>query len=155
MSNESERLPHELSAVDAALRQLQPAAIGLDRDRLMYLAGQASAATASGKRRYRNSWALSTAALLLLSLTLAGILVARGPSQLVIYVESSNPNDLAAVTWLDHLDGSSDGGNANYLKLRDLVVARGVDALPAARSSQRNQSAPALTPFSRATSLGG
>jgi hypothetical protein len=156
MSNEAERLSDELSAVDAALRQLQPTAAGLDRDRLMYLAGQASASAnvpAKARPIYKNWWALSTATLLMLSLTLGGMLAARGPSQIVINVEGSDTAQ-AMLAVRNRPDSSSDN-NANYLKMRNLVVSRGVDALPIEQPSQRSQTLPTLTPISRPSSLGG
>ena len=51
----NEALPEELKAVEIVLRRLTPTAQGVDRDRVMYLAGRAS--VASRQRSLRSSLA--------------------------------------------------------------------------------------------------
>ena len=61
----NEALPEELKAVETVLRRLTPNAQGVDRDRMMYLAGRAS--VTSRQNSFRMVWPISTAALLLIS----------------------------------------------------------------------------------------
>ena len=119
MSDErtEEKLPDELKSVETALRGLMLATGAIDRDRLMYLAGRASALNeissgatgsasaelsansipqntggASGTRRSirikRFGWPLATAALVLLSLTLGGrVIYLSGLTERIVLVE--------------------------------------------------------------------
>src|ERR1700759_2661917 len=91
-------LPEELKTIETALRQLTPIAGQIDRDRLMYLAGQASMTGASAPDRSIGSawqktfadwklWPIATAALMLISVTLSGLLLATRPGSPVVYVE--------------------------------------------------------------------
>jgi hypothetical protein len=129
----NEELPAELKAVERALRRLQPSADRLDRDRLMYLSGRAS--MPSQRNALQWLWPLSTAALLLVSLTLGGVLLSsagdRQPNQNMIATEPRHDEirsiDLAIA---DH-DPSS------YLQLRNTVLLGGVDALPAPQGKIR------------------
>src|ERR1700733_14017635 len=96
-----EELPEELKMIETALRQLMPAASQIDRDRLMYLAGQASmmnsgigssiiSETRSAANSRRNWWPMATAALALISITLGGLLLhANRSEELVVRVERS------------------------------------------------------------------
>src|SRR5436190_6065386 len=69
----NEALPEELKAVEIVLRRLSPNAQGVDRDRVMYLAGRAS--VASRQSSMRLVWPISTAALFLISSVLGGALL--------------------------------------------------------------------------------
>lgn len=148
----------ELSELEAALGGLLPRPSRLDRDRLLFLAGQASASSspASAEQRERPNrrhwiWpaisALSTAA----AVVLAVLLVMRPGPQVVreiVYVERPEPLDEAAEE--PHDDGSPaiealgpmDLANnesppagtgrvgPNYLELRRRVFEVGLAALP-------------------------
>jgi hypothetical protein len=91
------RLNEELSAVEAALASLKPAASGVDRDRVMFLAGRTSAEgdspifaaqksgqspsyfSASPKRlKTQWLWPCTTAVSLLLAIASSGMLFLRG-----------------------------------------------------------------------------
>jgi hypothetical protein len=61
MSTEEE--PVELKAIEAALAALLPKRGGLDRERLMYLAGRASLPAARAPGRFRWAWPAATAAM--------------------------------------------------------------------------------------------
>jgi hypothetical protein len=85
------RMNKELAAVEAALAALKPAASLVDRDRLMFLAGRASAAgiaTGDGyptgafatNRKAQWLWPCLTAVSLLLALVSTGALMLHGPA---------------------------------------------------------------------------
>src|SRR5271169_37393 len=109
----AEGLPEDLKAVEKALRRLTPAASQIDRDRLMYLAGQASVTSApapSGSiigTRFaasarRNWWPVATAALAMISITLGGLLAdAIGRGQTVVYLQlpRADVGDQAHANW--------------------------------------------------------
>jgi len=117
-----ERLSPELSAIEAALASLAPGPSRVDRDRVMFLAGQAAARTA-GKTRGRIGgwlWPAATAASLLLAATLGAALALRPAQQI-----ASVPQEPVPAT----VDGQQRVG-VEYLTLRRLVLERGVDALP-------------------------
>ena len=128
----NEALPEELKAVEIVLRRLTPNAQGVDRDRVMYLAGRAS--VASRQSSLRVVWPISTAALLLVSLTLGGMLIARGhneqplgqlpkeqPNVRLVAGESENTNVGRAKLAVDH---------SSYFQLRTAVLRGGAEALP-------------------------
>jgi hypothetical protein len=142
MSDErfKEKLPDELKAVETALRGLTPAAGAIDRDRLMYLAGRASARQPSPKLS-RFVWPLTTAALLLLSLTLGGrVIYLSGLTDRIVLVERAGAGSnlpLATIAVPGRVPASSvvgfqpQGGGFNYMQLRNTVLGSGVDTLPA------------------------
>src|SRR4051794_9441757 len=88
----------ELKQFESLLRGCSPAAIRIDRDRLMYSAGQASVTGDVATRptgtlpletcvNYKSfAWPLATAALLLLSLTLGAASLFRTTEVRVVYV---------------------------------------------------------------------
>jgi hypothetical protein len=153
----AEELPEDLKAVEKALRRLTPAASQIDRDRLLYLAGQASAMSAGAQGvhiedtrsfmpLHRNWWPVATAALALFSLGLGGLLIhATRPSERVVYVEVSRDihdgGGLAAGAFspANNATGgtSSAGSEGSYFQLRDLVLTHGIEALPQAPSTVR------------------
>ncbi len=111
-----------LAALEAALRALPPAPAGLDRDRLMFQAGQS--------RRPRTGWLwpAAAAALALLSVGLGTALMlhpAPEPVVQVVYVPAPSPDVSASPA------GENDTPDgANYFRLRDQVLSRGLDSLP-------------------------
>ena len=75
------RISEELAAVEAALAALKPAASLVDRDRVMFLAGRASAAVIafpSKRRKTQWLWPCITAVSLLLAIASSGMLFLRG-----------------------------------------------------------------------------
>jgi hypothetical protein len=149
-------LPEELKSLEAALRQLTPAAGQIDRDRLMYQAGRASvlstgdAGVALEKQmsvmdRRQNYWPMATATLALLSITMGGLLWhATQPIQRVVYVEapSAANSELPHNEWVNAKFVNFDRGNspvashADYFQLRNQVLTDGVDALPKSETSR-------------------
>ncbi len=140
-----ERMSHDLAAVEAALASLRPAPSALDRDRLMFLGGQASARR---QRAWGASWLwpCATAATVLVACTLGVLLAGRSGPQVVeriVYVESGGHPDTGV---RPHEASPAQGGSerllagreelpVDYLELRQLVLARGLDALPAPSSA--------------------
>jgi hypothetical protein len=117
---QQEPLRPELAAVEAALRSLVPRA-GLDRDRLMYLAGQAAGLNAARRRPAAWLWPCATAA----SLVLAAVLGLRG----VASRETARaPSEVASATV--PADRQEPGDANEYFRLRQVVLAGGVEALP-------------------------
>jgi hypothetical protein len=147
-------LPSDLKAFEAQLAALSPAC-GLSRDELMYRAGwEACASVATplsprlrrgvlGARRNARDkhirqwlWPATTAALVVLSVTLGFVVALRKPATEVVYIERSPPARMAANDKRDSQwrpEGTDlrlpSGGN-DYLMLRDRVLALGVDVLP-------------------------
>jgi hypothetical protein len=90
-----ERLPDELEELQRALKLLEPLPGRLDRSRLIYLAGRASAGvapsgtTAARAKQKRNwAWPASTAAMTLVAATLAVALAVRPPPRQQIVRET-------------------------------------------------------------------
>ena len=81
-----DRVNPDLAAVEAAVGSLRPAASGVDRDRLMYLAGRAAGGDGSHHARRRAGWfwPCSTAASLLVAVTFAGMWLSRGEPEVRI-----------------------------------------------------------------------
>jgi len=120
-----EPLRPELSAVEAALASLAPRSSGLDRDRLMYLAGQAAGLKTARRRPAAWLWPCATAA----SLLLAAVLGLRGPrpGEQV----ASRPVEVTPPAPAIEKPRQSDPNE--YFRLRELVLRHGVEALPDAR----------------------
>ena len=107
MNHDNSNRQDEVRAVEQSLRGLAPANTGVNRDRLMYEAGWAAceaatqraaaaprpaAAVASGKRDSdRWFWPATSAALLLVSATLAAVLITREPEKQIVYAYVSPP----------------------------------------------------------------
>jgi len=155
--NYDAELPEDLKSLEAALRQFTPATSQIDRDRLMYLCGQASVLgtgdasvaivdQSAVTRVHRNYWPMATAALVLLSITLGGLWLHATRSSVVYVVgepmatlpsEITNP---AVREVLAHR-------GADYLRLRNLVLAHGTNALPATRVSNSTSDIPTQLNF--------
>lgn len=134
-------LPEELKLLETALRQLTPTASQIDRDQLMYQAGQASvlstgdtgvalARQLSVMNRRQNYWPMATAALVLLSITLGGLWLHATRSSVVYVVGESMaalPREITNPAVREVLAHRG----ADYLRLRNLVLAHGTNALPA------------------------
>ena len=116
------RLNDELAAIEAALCSLTPAASGIDRDRLMFLAGRASARHHGRKIL----WPTATAASLLLAVTF-GILWTNGSGPRLV----RHFGEPIAVAPADDLrrDALPPSPWENR-RLCQLMLEKGIDALP-------------------------
>ncbi len=139
MSNESISPDPELTAIEAALGSLVPARIPIDRDLVMFQAGQASVrASRSGQR----AWTAVAASLALVALGEGALLAHRPPAQVVKEVVvirepaltpikppseqnvAETPESLANVPSLSL-------GETAYGRLTAQVLRYGLDGLPA------------------------
>lgn len=130
MSNENGLTPAEME-LEAALGGLQPVAVAIERDRLMYRAGQSSA------RRRNLAWPILSVALALL----LGVSLLHQPEtqlqtveveKLVYKTNPASPTQLALHVARQSIwpDSYQLQAQANYVKLRDKVLTEGLDALP-------------------------
>jgi len=126
----------ELKAVEAALTTLTPAASAINRDQLMFCAGQAAA------RRGGWLWPATAAAMGMLALTLAIAGWTRPtpqPTERIVFVPApppespSTPESEPTPAGSDTLisEEASASHNGNLLQMRRYVVRWGADALPA------------------------
>jgi hypothetical protein len=135
--------PADLKPFEAALGSLVPAGSRVDRDRLMYLAGAASAPSRVPNRRSRSRgffWPCAAAAMLLVSLGLGALVAFRGPAERIVYVDrpvvnqepSTAPSVTAPAGDTETRFAASQGSvDASYLVLREHVLRLGVNALDA------------------------
>jgi len=131
----------DLAAFEAALLPLIPCPSTVDRDRLMFLAGQAS-----GRRRRRGAWLWPGTALAatLLAGTLGAILALRpqqNTAERIVYVHlhqqdirSQEPDDGSAISSPSIPEGPS-AWAVGYLRLGRLVLAEGIRAIPEPKPS--------------------
>lgn len=127
-----DQLPPALEELTSALGRLAPAEVSIDRDRMMFLAGRRSA------RRGQRFWPCLTTVLtisLCISM-LRGFGVERvdrtvplPKAQLDLAVWESRPT---RISWQVRAPAV---GEASYLKLRQEVLAHGLDALPVEKAS--------------------
>lgn len=132
-----EPLKPELAAVEAALAALAPRPAAVDRDRLMFQAGQAAAARALGPRHAAWRWPCATAA----SLVLALVLGLRGQRP-----QPAGPDAAGVATSAPAVHRPDPSA---YLELRALLLAHGVDALPETSASADPNPAQPLRPMDR------
>ena len=124
---QEERLTPAESELESALRSLRPARAAIDRDRLMFQAGRASA------RRGGRVWLGATMAL---AAALGVSLVVRpGPREVVRIVrvepQPTRPKAAPSLPMIYAFVGPADWrGRGQYLKLRQEVLEKGLDALP-------------------------
>jgi hypothetical protein len=116
----------EMTSLEAALAELAPRSAGINRDQLMYQAGRSAAR--------RNGWlAPGIAAVLASAATVAAVLLVHHPEPQIVRVPATNravqpsprPNTALAVNdirWEERADA---------LRLRNEILDRGVEALPA------------------------
>ena len=130
MKNETEFTPAEME-LEAALGGLQPVAVAIERDRLMYRAGQSSA------RRRNLAWPILSIALALM----LGVSLLHQPEpqmqtvevEKLVYITKPTPATQSALhvaTQTVRPDPYQLQAQANYVKLRDKVLTEGLDALP-------------------------
>jgi len=148
-NNTSEhKLSDDLAAVEASLAALPPFPSGIDRDRLVYLAGQAAAGALPGTKRRPAGWLwpMATAASLLVAAALGAMLAVRSQPEIVERLvvvrqpaEPVAPAPVAAHPAVETPLARSRPSRppAEYLRLRDLVLSRGVDALPETSAKHR------------------
>jgi hypothetical protein len=142
---QQEPLKPELAAVEAALASLAPRA-GLDRDRLMFLAGQAAGLKAARRRPAAWLWPCATAA----SLALAALLGLRG---LTSREPARVPTETASAPAPADRQEREDPNE--YFRLRQLVLVRGVEALPELTISSGEGTSQPLRPLDRRNLVGG
>lgn len=124
---QEERLTPAESELESALRSLRPARAAIDRDRLMFQAGRASA------RRGGRVWLGATMAL---AAALGVSLVVRpGPREVVrivrVEAEAPKPEVTPARSFIAaRAIRAGRLGRGEYLRLREEVLAKGLDALP-------------------------
>jgi len=128
---ERENLTPAERELAAALGTLRPAGVSVDRDRLMFLAGRAAAGR--GSRAWQCLAVLLAAGL--------GVLLAVRPgpreTERLVYRTIERPAHQAVTQPPLHLAMLTPDqlrGHADYLKLRQEVLTRGLDALPAPRA---------------------
>lgn len=125
-----EPLNPQLAGVEAALAGLRPTPSALDRDRLMFLAGQAT----GDRRARRAAWlgAGTSLAVTLVACVLGAALFQQlGPERdhQTANAPVPQPGQSSPSSWAANPPDSLDGG-ASYLELRQLVLTRGVEAMP-------------------------
>ena len=137
MQNEGRLTPAERE-LEEALGMLSPAA-AIDRDRLMFRAGQASV------RTHHRPWQGATAALAVALIASLGIrLTPQQPARSSI-VQQAPTRSASSGEWVARatdLGGGAVGEGAEYLSLRDKVLAGGADVLPAPPSSASGAESP-------------
>jgi len=146
-----ENLPPELAALEGRLAGLQPAALNLDRDRLMFAAGQAAAEAkyklvtphVGGANRW--FWPSATALMTAASVMLAAMLVWRedatsiaGPSATPAaveekFVEQPTKADFQYVEQLTSRFAATktyQRPKGGYLEVRHVALTEGIGAVP-------------------------
>jgi hypothetical protein len=132
----------ELTAFQTALERLTPTPDGIDIARLLFRAGQLSAPQRSW------AWPCATAASMLLAVALGSVLLLRPAPQPVerivtVYVPAAPQQQQQAEPSAPStgetpvppppsfpVSEGREGGDGDYLQLRRLVLAHGLDALP-------------------------
>jgi hypothetical protein len=110
-----------MTPLETALAALAPRPASLDRDRLMFLAGERAAA--------RRGWLLPcSAAIFAAAVTLVAVLLLYQPPTRIVYVEVPQPQPPAPSSLADTDAGQPPTGE--YLLLRNRFLAADVDALP-------------------------
>ena len=129
--HEDDHLTPAETELERALGRLTPAAAGLDRDRLMFRAGQATGGR--GRRRWQAATAVLAAAL--------ALAVALSPWRAGERVEPSSapdgPTIVQQTPGADEIPSPAAMPGVAYLRLRDAVLDEGLDALPAVKSAEQ------------------
>ena len=133
MANENGLTPAEME-LESALGVLQPVAVAIERDRLMFRVGQSSA------RRRNLAWPILSIAL---ALMLGVSLLHQSEPQTrtvevekLVYITKTAPATQSAIHFATQ-GGQPDPyqlqAQANYVKLRAKVLTEGLDVLPKRR----------------------
>ncbi len=121
---QQERLTPAEEELEAALRSLRPAAAAIERDRLMFQAGRATV------RRSGRAW---LGAVAVLAAALGASLLHRPQPRIVeriVRVQTPATPTVAGAAFASA--GQTDWtGQGRYLRLRERLLAEGLDALPA------------------------
>jgi hypothetical protein len=150
MSQEHVPSDPELSPIESALGSLVPARSRIDRDRVMFLAGQAAARPSTSGRR---AWLSIAASLLLIALGEAALLARRPPPRVVervvvVHEPATAPVDPGAERAVAQAPASRPTesprslGHTPYERLAGQVLRYGLDGLPASPSAARTDSRP-------------
>jgi len=141
-------MSEELAAVENALSSLRPTPTGVDRDRVMYLAGRAAAGGPldSPRRPAGWLWPSATAASLLLAVTFATVWLARG-KPVVVYrdrpVAAPQPAEQPRLATDENEEvkvaSPQRPWRNDYLQLRRLLTAQGANAIPETGSAPASQ----------------
>ena len=132
-----ERLTPAERELEIALGMLAPAAT-IDRDRMMFRAGQASV------RRRQRLWQGTTAALAVVLVASVGIRMAPQPPASPRFA-AEPMRSVESERWVSDVgagDASELEYRAEYLNLRDRVLIGGVDVLPAPTGSASASESP-------------
>jgi hypothetical protein len=114
-----------LDALAGALRGLAPRPVGLDRDRLMFQAGRASA-----PRGW--AWPLATVASAAAAAVLGVLLWVRPePAPRVVYLPAERPATASDERAPGPDAGAAPGRWSHYLQLQEDLLRDGLDGLPA------------------------
>jgi hypothetical protein len=154
--------PHDADSLETQLGRLRPRTDRLDRDRLMFLAGQAVAEASARRTARRWAWPAATGVMTAVAASLLAMLVLRGGGSGEVRIadrpipppveapaaavaEAASPDTSAAATdsWF-HAFGALPGPPP-YLRLRNELLAQGGDAkavAPAAHGGNSRPSAP-------------
>jgi hypothetical protein len=144
----------EIAALEEALTALSPAPVSLDRDRLMFRAGQAVAS------RGRWRWPASTAALAVVASALGAMLAFRAPVETeklkvvekVVYVKvkepmkaptqpKTEPDEIISTSSANSEDPGPVAFSLGYFQLQDQLLKRGLDGLPSLPPAPAQESA--------------
>ncbi len=140
------RIDEELAATEVSLSSLTPAASRVDRDRLMFLAGRASAER-NPTTRHRNVttwlWPCTTAVSLLVAATSGLLWAAGGNVRIAERVMNASPNGPPATLDLPAVAASP---SSSWLwedrQLCQLLLEKGIDALPPSNASSDSKIQP-------------
>jgi hypothetical protein len=145
------RITEELAAVEAILASLKPAASGVDRDRVMFLAGRASMTANALPRQHKIIhwlWPCITAVSLLMAIASSGMLLMQGTAtgaKVAAYLKSDKAqksDNIPKILWYPDTQKEThevqrsrpssgrDNIAMDYLSLNLLIAEKGIDALP-------------------------
>jgi hypothetical protein len=126
-----ERIDEDLTAVEAILRGLDPAASSLDLPQVMYLAGRASARRRGAAGWF---WPCTSAALLVLAVTFATAWMSSSQPEVIrqiVYVQRKAPSAVVAEP-VEAAPAPDESKRAweQYREVRRIMLTGGLDALP-------------------------
>lgn len=143
-----EELDPQLAAIEAALSSLEPAPLGTNRDRLMFLAGRAAANAARRRAGRTWIWPVLAAGNLLVALTL-GYQLARAPRGGENSETGAFPSPARDMVLLPNLPVSGPDAAAEYLRLRAEILGDGATGPGDSPTPVGTPSAPGEMPTNR------